>query len=102
MKTLTAPDIPNPTWPNGGYPSKGVKLGPAWLAMWRKLGKAGDEFLDGRSLAESVAPGHELAPATLIALLSRAAKAGLLEKDSRMVKGTRGMRPRTFYRIKDR
>ena len=46
-----------------------------------------------------MAPKHDLAPATLVALLSRAAKAGILEKDHRPVQSKRGTRSRTFYRI---
>lgn len=99
MTTHTkAPDIPNPAYPNGGYPTGGEKLGPAWSAIWLKLNRATDH-LDGRVLADSVAPEHDLAPATLVALLSRAAKAGVLEKELRPVQSTRGARERAFYRI---
>jgi len=93
-----APDIPNPAWPNGGYPTKGKKLGPAWSAIWRKLNRAND-YLDGRELADDIAPKHDLMASTLVALLSRAAKAGVLEKEQRHVQSTRGLRRRTFYRI---
>ena len=95
---IDAPDIPNPAYPRGGYPTKGAKLGPAWRDIWKRLAKEGD-FLDGRELADTVAPRHDLAPATLVALLSRAAKAGVLDKDHRPVVSTRGRRARTFYRI---
>jgi hypothetical protein len=94
----SAPDIPNPAYPKGGYPTKGAKLGPAWSAIWRKLNRA-DDYLDGRELADQVAPKHDLAPATLVALLSRAAKAGILQKELRPVQTKRGARDRTFYRI---
>jgi hypothetical protein len=97
-KTLIAPDIPNSAYPRGGYPTKGAKLGPAWSAIWRKLSKA-EDFLDGRELADQVAAKYDLAPATLVALLSRAAKAGVLDKELRPVQTTRGTRDRTFYRI---
>lgn len=91
-RTPTAPDI------TPGYPSKGKKLGPAWDAMWQKLTESG-EFIEGRELAEEVAPGFGLEPATLVALISRAAQAGLLDKDLQDVEGARGMRSRSFYRI---
>jgi hypothetical protein len=95
---IDAPDIPNPAWPKGGYPTKGAKLGPAWRAIWSTMAQA-DDFLDGRELAGLVARKHDLAPATLVALLSRAAAAGILAKELRPVTSTRGARNRTFYRI---
>jgi hypothetical protein len=97
-----APDIPNPAYPRGGYPTGGAKLGPAWRDIWNRLSRAQtreDKFLDGRELADTVAIKHDLAPATLVALLSRAAKAGVLDKELRPVTSTRGLRNRTFYRI---
>jgi len=96
MENATAPDL------SPGYPSNGAKLGPAWRATWDQLDKASrtqDPFLDGRDLAAEVAPDYGLAPATLVALLSRAAKAGLLNKEIRPVESTRGHRNRTFYRV---
>jgi hypothetical protein len=92
MTTKTVPDI------TPGYPSNGAKLGPAWSAIWRALARA-DDALDGRELAAKVAPKYELAPATLVALISRAAKAGLLDREPRPVITGRGTRTRTFYRI---
>lgn len=109
-----APDIPNRAWPKGGYPTKGKRLGPAWESIWRALERA-DDFLDGKELAETVAGKTGLTASTLTALMSRAAAADILEKDSRPVKVTvnmaksktypKGMaitstRTRTFYRIK--
>lgn len=93
-----APDIPNPAYPRGGYPTGGAKLGPAWAEIWKRLSNA-DDYLDGRILADKVALRHDLAPATLVALLSRAAKADVLAKELRPVKSGRGTRSRTFYRI---
>lgn len=96
MTNLTAPDL------TPGYPSNGTKLGPAWRALWAELDKASrtpDPFLDGRDLADNVAPDYGLAPATLVALLSRAAKAGLLNKTSRPVESARGYRMRTHYKV---
>lgn len=109
-----APDIPNTAWPRGGYPSKGKRLGPAWESIWRALERAND-FLDGKELAEKVAGKTGLTASTLTALMSRAAAADILEKDSRPVtvqvelarskthpkgKVINSTRTRTFYRIK--
>lgn len=100
MKTLhtTAPDIPNPAYPKGGYPTKGERLGPAWASLWRALERA-EDGLDGKELTDKVAKKADLAPTTLVNLLGRAAKAGLLTKEFRPVKTTRGLRNRAFYRI---
>lgn len=99
MNTIDSPpDIPNAQHPQGGYPSKGRRIGPAWREVWAALTAASD-WLDGCKLAESVAPKHDLAPATVLVLVSRAAKAGVLERTHRTVMGPRGPRPRTHYRI---
>lgn len=101
--TVPAPDFPGGRYKQDtGYPSQGKKLGPAWQEIWDRLRYAPDA-LDGRELADQVAPRHDLAPATLVALISRAAKAGVLTREPRPVKSGRGQRTRTFYRInKDR
>lgn len=96
MTNTTAPDL------TPGYPSKGKKLGPAWRRLWAELDKASmgpDPFLDGRVLADEVAPDYGLSSNTLVALLSRAAKAGLLNKEARPVESARGNRNRTHYRV---
>lgn len=95
---ITAPDIPNPAYPKGGYPTKGKRLGPAWSALWLALERA-DDGLDGKELTDKVAKQASLAPATLVNLLSRAARADLLTKEFRTVQTTRGKRNRAFYRI---
>lgn len=99
--TNTAPDlIP-------GYPSKGRKVGPAWNELWAELQRA-DDFQDGRVLAERIAPKHDLEPSTLVALLSRMAKGGILDRESRPVQirlnvagggEHQSSRRRTHYRI---
>jgi hypothetical protein len=98
--TLKAPDL------TPGYPSKGPKLGPAWSAVWAELAKAArrkDPYVDGRVLAESLAAEFELDPATLVGMLSRFAKAGILDRQPRKVTvqilHRSGKRTRTFYRI---
>lgn len=86
----TAPDI------TPGYPSKGEKVGPAWNEIYAAL--RSPDYQDGRALADEIAPKHGLAPGTLVAILSRAAQKGLLDKEGRMVPGRRGPRTRTHYR----
>jgi len=101
MTTKTkAPDIPNAAYPNGGYPSKGARLGPAWADIWRAFAKDPGAFHDAYPIAERVAAKHELATSTLIGLIKRAATAGLLDREAKMVNtGKRGNRARTHYRI---
>jgi DNA-binding MarR family transcriptional regulator len=93
MTTKSVPDI------SPGYPSNGAKLGPAWAAVWRALDRKGEDYTDGRELAAKVADRYDLKPSTLVAVLSRAALAGLLDKEGRPVTTGRGQRIRTFYRI---
>jgi hypothetical protein len=99
---------------NPGYPSKGRLLGPAWQLIWDKLHE-GDprEWREGRPLCHEVAEAVGAQPATVIALISRAAYAELLERESRLVtvpietkdaQGKvlavrQGKRARTFYRV---
>lgn len=98
--TTKAPDL------TPGYPSNGAKLGPAWSAIWAELVKAArrkDPYVDGRHLAETIAPEYDLDPATLVGLISRYAKVGMLEREGRPVTvkilNRSGTRNRTFYRI---
>jgi hypothetical protein len=84
------------------YPAPGTRLGQGWAALWAELAKASrrvDPYLDGRELAEELAPAHDLNPSTLVALLSRMAKGGILEREGRPVQTGRGSRNRTHYRI---
>lgn len=115
MTTHTkAPDIPNPAYPKGGYPTKGKRLGPAWDMIWRRLQRSADGWVDGTVVSAQVAEKTDLASGTLVALLSRAAKAGVLERKTMEVavpmrlgvsganpngKVVQSVRPRTFYRI---
>jgi hypothetical protein len=95
MATKTQAPMIGPNYPHPDYP-----LGAAWAAMWRVLERSGDEYLDGRVLADKIAPKHGLASTTLVALISRAAKAGLLDKQPQPVQTARGTRKRTHYRVK--
>lgn len=84
-----------------GYPSNGAKLGPAWRDIWAVLRRT-DGYLDGRTLAEEIAPQHDLNPATLVALLSRMARAHYLDRELFLLEGPgekRHKRHRTHYRI---
>jgi len=94
--TDTAPDL------TPGYPSKGPRLGPAWQKAWAVLrsNTDTDTWTDGRELAETVARETGLSVNTLVALLTRMASAGKLDRTHRTVKGSRGTRRRTHYMIK--
>jgi len=101
--TNTAPDL------TPGYPSKGTKLGPAWNEAWTELKRAqrrNDPYVDGRTLADNIAPKHDLSPATLVAVLQRAARNGLLVRESRRVainllgdENRPSVRTRTHYKV---
>lgn len=100
MTKTKAPDIPTLDKPNGGYPSGGARLGPAWVEMWKALSKDPEAFHDAYPIAERVAAKYDLAPSTLIGLIKRAATAGLLDREAKLVNtGKRGNRARTHYRI---
>lgn len=97
---LTAPDI------TPGYPSKGRQIGPAWQVLYARLIAAEGEYLDGRLLAVEVADERaglggrgNMSVETLAHLLRRAADRGILEREYRETKGTRGTRKKAFYRI---
>lgn len=102
--TATAPEI------SPGYPYK-RRVFPAWQQAWDMMRQCGENFSDGKVLATHVASAHGLAPATVQAVLTRAANAGLLDREIRAVKivmrsgdGPNRLhaskRERTFYRIK--
>lgn len=97
MTTSTVPDI------TPGYPSKGKQLGPAWNRIWAELDAT--DYKDGQEIARAVAAETGLSPATLVAVISRAAKAGLLLTRPRRVevpmegRDTPVVRIRTHYRI---
>lgn len=93
-----------------GYPYR-RRVFPAWQAAWDLMRQGGDEYQDGKTLAGRVAARHGLAPGTMQAVLTRAANAGLLERETRAVKICMrsgdgpdrlhdSVRKRTFYRIK--
>jgi hypothetical protein len=86
---------------SAGYPGPRRQY-PAWQAAWDILRAAPAEYVDGRELAERSVEvaGGQIEPVTMTGILTRAANAGLLERDHRPVKSGRGMRTRTFYRIK--
>ena len=84
---------------------------PAWQKIWDQLRDSPDTWQDGYVLAESVAKEHGLAPITLVTVLKRAAKEGILlrqqqlvqspirrVRDGVIVEGTAG-RNRSHYKI---
>lgn len=83
------------------YPHPDYPIGRAWIACWKAIEKS-TEPVDGNELAAKIAPKHDLVPATLIGVLSRAAKAGLLTRVPQKVQGSRGPRTRTFYTVAER
>lgn len=91
-----APTRPRPRPSN--YPNPETPLGRAWATAWAELTRAGGDLVDGSVLAELAAEIHGLKPVTVSGLLTRAATAGLLERQHKTVDGTRGPRTRTFYR----
>lgn len=93
-----APDIPHPSYPAGGYPSKGKKIGPAWAAMYATIRDA-EDWTDGPGLARTLAPKYDLAPGTLIAIAARAVQAGIFERTWKPVAGDRGVRLRSHYKV---
>ena len=94
MDTVTAPDL------TPGYPSKGSKLGPAWRDAWAELVSHPTEWLDSRVLAGELAPKHGLAVTTVVALLTRMATGGMMDRTYKVVQTQRGPRTRAHYRAK--
>lgn len=94
--TTHAPDI------SPGYPSNGRHVGPAWRAIWQELeGVSAGDYVDGTELAERHAVEGSVMASTLMGVISRAARMGLLDRETRKVMGTRGPRPRTAFRISE-
>jgi hypothetical protein len=95
-----------------GYPSKGARLGPAWKDVWAILQRDPGTYLDAWVIADEVAPTYDMSPLSIVQLMSRAAEAGILEREHRPVttsitrvhKGRPTTRPgtrlRSHYRIK--
>lgn len=97
-----------------GYPYK-RRLWPAWQKAWDMLRASGPEYQDGTLIARAAAEEAGLAPATMQAILTRAAAAGLLARESRVVPiqvkrkrrdgstyAVSSSRVRSFYRIRER
>lgn len=64
-----------------GYPSKGERIGPAWIFAWNLL--APGEWQRGSDIAARVGGSTGLAASTVKNLLRSAAKAGHLEAELR-------------------
>ncbi len=92
-----APTFPSglPGWKSSRYPLGGAKTGPAWRAMWRALGGLPDgEWVSGDALVSLGAIEASCTPETCRVLLTRAANAGVLERERRLV----AQRYRNYYR----
>ena len=99
METETPPSVPVPGY-STGYPDNRQNVGRAWSHAWNAMRAAGPEYLDGNLIAKDAAESvSKLKPVTVLALLSRARRAGLLEVEHRQVAGERGVRRRSFYRL---
>lgn len=55
----------------------------AWQEAWDRLSTT--DFIEGRQLTEDVAPVADIKPVSLLTLLHRQAKAGVLEVEQRPV-----------------
>lgn len=93
------PLTPQPRVRMNNYPDPATRLGRAWAHAWRQLQQNQDVWVDGNELADVSAESEGLAAATMIGVLTRAATAGLLERQHITVQGDRGPRKRTHYRI---
>jgi DNA-binding transcriptional regulator PaaX len=81
------------------YPVGG-RIGPAWQEAWEYLRQHAGGWTDGRELAKDLADKHGLSEDTLVALFTRMATAGHLQRVHFNVKTKRGPRKRTHYKIK--
>ena len=91
MSASAAPD-----W-SRNYPSAGERIGPAWRAMWAALGD--DEWHDSKALAMAGELAGGCAHKTARNLLFAAARAGILDADSRQDETSN--RWRTWFRRSD-
>jgi hypothetical protein len=105
MIPTEAPDLT----PN--YPSKGPRLGPVWRDVWTQLRASPEEWKDAWDVAGALSAKYDLEPLSIVQLMSRMAKGGILEREKRPVQTTitrtqggkattrPGMRSRSHYRI---
>jgi len=114
METLPNGKAPTPPLTEGSRTyqqgAKGGKVSTAWQWMWDNLSKT--EYTEGRELAERAAARFELKQSTMLAQLSRMARARVLEVElrslpiqvQRTVNGKQSSYPsrqkHAFYRIK--
>lgn len=84
---------------SGDYPNDGIKVGPAWRAVWSRLQREGGFVPDADLCREGAAAG-QCAEATVRNLLIRAANEEILEKTYVRARGESGaLRVRVSYRI---
>lgn len=80
--------------------SRSSRVGKAWQEAWNLMAERPGKYIEGIWLAERSAEVSVLSPKTMQAVLSRQARDGLLEKRVEIFGGgTRGPRPRVYYRI---
>jgi hypothetical protein len=84
------------------YPAPGTRIFTAWGLAWGRLERSGAEYVDGPALAAAVSEATGVHRDTIRNLLHSARNAGLLERTYRKVDVPgRGVRNRTYYRIRE-
>jgi hypothetical protein len=63
---------------NGSYPLAGDRIGPAWVTLWHFLSTGTPQC--GYALASLVTKENDLKISTVLGLLRRAVKVGILEQ----------------------
>lgn len=84
----------------GDYPLAGEKIGPAWRDTWAVLSSG--KWFAGADVAQWVAARQPVDPRTVIGLMQKARKAGLLEVKILKTKRDGVKRSRAHYRIKSK
>lgn len=76
-----------------GYPSAGERIGPAWQATWDRM--ADGQWHKGMDLGAEIAERFDLTTKTVQMLLGKAAKIGLIERETRFKGKVGGYKTRT-------
>lgn len=85
MTTDKAPDLPNRRKGGRPYPSSGVKIGPAWQAMWEVLAEApGPIWLEHLSRIGAAAGAGS--KETMKLLADKFRRAGILASEKELIK----------------
>lgn len=79
--------------------AKGGVMALAWQYVWDRLSRT--EWRDGVALSLAAGEAFDVKPASVLSHLHRMAREGVIVGKQINVDGTRGVRPRTHYRIPD-